>query len=57
MKARQSFTEKIQAMMQRSGLSYRECCARLGRRGGLAAAEKKRRIARERERQKSMKCL
>ena len=51
---RMSFAEKIQGMMQRSGKSYHECCAILGSRGGRASAEKKRRLAAERQRQEAM---
>jgi len=54
MNPRPSFAEKIKAMMQRTGLGYHECCARLGRRGGLAAAAKKRREAQEKIKQKAM---
>lgn len=57
MTARVSFAEKIQAMMRRTGLSYHECCAKLGRHGGKAAAAKKRMIAQERSRQKNQNIL
>lgn len=57
MKSQASFPEKIKAMMARTGLSYHECCSRLGRSGGRASAAKKRRIAQERAKQKAIKIL
>jgi len=57
MKPRESFPEKIKAMMARTGLSYHDCCTRLGRSGGLASAAKKRRIAQERAKQSALKIL
>lgn len=51
---RMSWRHKVDAMMRRSGKSFRECCVILGGRGGRAAAEKKRRIAADRRKQEAM---
>lgn len=37
-----TFAEKIRAMMERSGLTYHQCCRRLGGAGGRTAARNKR---------------
>jgi len=47
---RLTFQQKVQAMMRRSGRSFWDCCRDLGRRGGQAAAAKRRRSAVERAR-------
>ena len=42
MTAVKTHREKIDAMMERTGMSYHQVCRRLGRRGALAAARNKR---------------
>ncbi len=44
-----TFVEKLRDMQQRSGMSYRECCRRLGGRGGLAKAARMRAARKQRE--------
>jgi hypothetical protein len=36
------FSEKLARMMRETGKSYHECCRILGRRGGAAAASRRR---------------
>lgn len=45
-----TWRQKVDAMMRRSGKSFWECCRDLGRKGGQAAAAKRRRSAVERAR-------
>lgn len=47
---RLTFQQKVEAMMRRSGRSFWDCCRDLGRKGGQAAAAKRRRSAVERAR-------
>ncbi len=49
-----TFADKIKAMMERSGLSYHQCCRRLGGAGGRTAARNKRRRHDEAARQERM---
>ena len=49
-----SFQEKIRAMMERSGDSYRKCCQRMGGKGGRTAGRNKVRRRLEVEKQERM---
>ncbi len=47
---RRPFQQTVREMMARTGKSFRACCVALGRKGGQAAAAKKRRAAAEKVR-------
>ena len=54
MDARRHWLKAVQEMMQRTRLPFRECCRRVGARGGAAAAAQQRAMAKRRSREEAM---
>lgn len=52
--ARRHWLKAVQEMMQRTRLPFRECCRRVGARGGAVAAAQQRARQRSRSREEAM---
>jgi hypothetical protein len=52
--ARRHWLKAVEEMMARTRLPFRECCRRVGARGGAAAAAKQRALAGRRHREEAM---
>jgi|SanBayMetagenome_1026888.scaffolds.fasta_scaffold82199_2 hypothetical protein len=51
---RRHWLKAVEEMMQRTRLPFRECCRRVGARGGVAAASQQRALQRRRTREEAM---
>lgn len=52
--ARRHWLKAVEEMMQRTRLPFRECCRRVGARGGAVAASQQKALQRRRSREEAM---